>query len=42
MNPAFLLQAFYRRSKFVALPCPADGSGTVWWWDHLAAQGERR
>jgi alpha-amylase len=33
-----MLQAFYKRGKFVAVPCPADHSGPVWWWDHLARQ----
>jgi len=41
MTPKVMLQAFYKRGKFVALPCPADpkdGPGTDWWWDHLAKQ----
>jgi len=41
MTPKVLLQAFYKRGKYVALPCPADprdGPATDWWWDHLAKQ----
>src|SRR3954468_6977965 len=38
MKPSVLLQAFYKRGKFVALPSPADHTSSVWWWDHLAAQ----
>jgi len=39
MRPQILLQAFYKRGKFVAVPCPADphdAPDTEWWWDHLA------
>lgn len=38
MKPAVMLQAFYKRGKYVAVPCPADKSGPDWWWDHLAEQ----
>jgi alpha-amylase len=41
MTPKVLLQAFYKRGKYVALPCPADpkdGPATDWWWDHLTKQ----
>jgi hypothetical protein len=41
MQPKVLLQAFYKRGKYVALPCPADpkdGPHVDWWWDHLAKQ----
>jgi len=41
MTPKVLLQAFYKRGMYVALPCPADlkdGPATDWWWDHLANQ----
>lgn len=37
--PKILLQGFYKRGKFVAVPCPADpndGPSADWWWDHLA------
>jgi len=37
-RPRVLFQGFYKRGKYVAVPCPADGSGTDWWWDHLAKQ----
>jgi len=43
MTPKVLLQAFYKRGKYVALPCPADphdGPGVDWWWDHLAKQAK--
>jgi alpha-amylase len=39
MRPQVLLQAFYKRGKFVAVPCPADPHDAPvadWWWDHLA------
>ena len=41
MTPKILLEAFYKRGKYVALPCPADpkdGPATDWWWDHLGKQ----
>lgn len=41
MTPKVLLQGFYKRGMYVALPCPADphdGPATDWWWDHLAKQ----
>jgi alpha-amylase len=44
MIPKVLLQAFYKRGKYVALPCPADpkdGPTTDWWWDHLAKQARQ-
>jgi alpha-amylase len=43
MTPKVLLQAFYKRGMYVALPCPADpkdGPATDWWWDHLAKQAQ--
>lgn len=43
MIPRVLLQAFYKRGMYVALPCPADpkdAPGTDWWWDHLAKQAD--
>ncbi len=43
MTPQILLQAFYKRGKYVAVPSPADpndGAGTDWWWDHLAKQAD--
>lgn len=43
MTPKLLLQAFYKRGKYVALPSPADpndGPGVDWWWDHLAKQAD--
>ena len=39
MRAQVLLQGFYKRGMYVAVPCPADpndGPGTDWWWDHLA------
>jgi alpha-amylase len=43
MQPKVLLEAFYKRAKYVALPCPADpkdGPHVDWWWDHLAKQAQ--
>lgn len=43
MTPKLLLQAFYKRGMYVALPSPADPKdppGTDWWWDHLAKQAD--
>jgi alpha-amylase len=43
MKPKILLQAFYKRGMYVALPCPADPKddpATDWWWDHLAKQAD--
>jgi alpha-amylase len=43
MTPKVLLQAYYKRGKYIAVPCPADHNddpGVAWWWDHLAQQAE--
>lgn len=40
MTPKVLLQAFYKRGKYVAVPCPGDPNDAPeaeWWWDHLAS-----
>ncbi|CAD6514445.1 alpha-amylase family glycosyl hydrolase [Paraburkholderia sabiae] len=39
MLPRILLQGFYKRGKFVAVPAPSDPHDprdSPWWWDHLA------
>jgi alpha-amylase len=39
MRPQVLLQAFYKRGKYVAVPSPTDphdAPDVDWWWDHLA------
>lgn len=39
MRPPVLLQGFYKRGMYVAVPCPTDPhdpEGVDWWWDHLA------
>jgi alpha-amylase len=44
MPPRILLEGFYKRGKYVALPSPADpndGPDTDWWWDHLAKQANQ-
>jgi len=41
MTPKVLLQAYYKRGKYIAVPCPADPHDdphVAWWWDHLAKQ----
>jgi alpha-amylase len=41
MTPRVLLQGYYKRDKYVAVPCPADPHDDPhvdWWWDHLAKQ----
>jgi alpha-amylase len=43
MKPKVLLEAFYKRGKYVALPCPADprhGPHVDWWWNRLANQAQ--
>jgi alpha-amylase len=43
MTPKVLLQAYYKRGKYVAVPCPADHNDDPkvdWWWDHLAKQAQ--
>src|SRR5438477_9506028 len=39
MGPKVLMQAFYKRGKYVAVPCPADRHDADptadWWWDVL-------
>ncbi|MFM0197564.1 alpha-amylase family glycosyl hydrolase [Paraburkholderia strydomiana] len=39
MQPRLLMQGFYKRGKFVAVPAPSDPNDprdSPWWWDHLA------
>ena len=39
MQPQVLLQAFYKRGKYIAVPAPSDPHDAPvadWWWDHLA------
>ncbi|WP_250475044.1 alpha-amylase family glycosyl hydrolase [Caballeronia sp. GAFFF1] len=39
MQPRILLQAFYKRGKFIAVPSPSDPNdphNSPWWWDHIA------
>jgi alpha-amylase len=34
-----ILQAFFKKSSLIGVPCPGDGdAGAPWWWDHLAGQ----
>jgi alpha-amylase len=43
MTPKILLQGFYKRGMYVALPCPADpkdGPNIDWWWDHVAKHAQ--
>jgi alpha-amylase len=43
MTPKILLEAFYKRGAYIAVPCPTDpkdGPATDWWWDHLAKQAD--
>lgn len=37
-KPQVMMQGFYKRGKFVAVPSPHDNSSNDWWWDHLAKQ----
>jgi alpha-amylase len=39
MRPQVMLEAFYKRGKYIAVPCPTDPHDAPladWWWDHLA------
>jgi alpha-amylase len=39
MQSRIMLQAFYKRGKFIAVPSPSDPNDphdSPWWWDHIA------